>query len=507
MAVTLYDQFGGSSTPTLTTGSDNCDYVIVVGADYQERYIKDGATSYRFYNRTNGAGGLTAGHIIGVSITEGGTGSSGGGVWGTITGTLSDQTDLNAALGAGIADGDKGDITVSASGATWTIDAGVVTYAKMQDVSATDKILGRSTAGSGDVEEIACTAAGRALLDDANAAAQLTTLGAAASSHTHAASDIASGTIATARLGSGTANSTTFLRGDQTYATPAGSGDVVGPASATDNAIARYDTTTGKLIQTSLVTIDDSGSVNIPTGQTYKINGTAHTHALGDLSDVGTATATNKHVPVGNGTTFESRQLASTDLSDTSVATGANDDFLQMKAGVWSNRTIAQVKTDLAASTSTAGVVELADSTEVTAGAASTAITPVALKASTLYGTKSVQVQVTATATDVTTGDIAYFYAPASLNGMNLVRATAMVATAGTTNATTVQVRNLTAHSANDALSTAISIASAGVVATAGTVDATYDSCATDDRWKISVPSVSTTAPKGLWVVLEFRLP
>ena len=94
-----------------------------------------------------------------------------------------------------------------------------------------------------------------------------------------------------------------------------------------------------------------------------------------------------------------------------------------------------------------------------------------ALKASTLYGTKSVQVQVTATATDVTTGDIAYFYAPASLNGMNLVRATAMVATAGTTNATTVQVRNLTAHSAND------------------------------------VPSVSTTAPKGLWVVLEFRLP
>ena len=52
-----------------------------------------------------------------------------------------------------------------------------VTYAKIQNVSATDKVLGRSTAGAGDVEEIACTAAGRALLDDADAAAQLTTLG------------------------------------------------------------------------------------------------------------------------------------------------------------------------------------------------------------------------------------------------------------------------------------------------------------------------------------------
>jgi hypothetical protein len=70
-----------------------------------------------------------------------------------------------------------GDATKSAGGTVLTIANDAVTYAKMQNVSATDKVLGRFSAGSGDVEEIACTSAGRALIDDADAAAQRTTLG------------------------------------------------------------------------------------------------------------------------------------------------------------------------------------------------------------------------------------------------------------------------------------------------------------------------------------------
>ena len=58
--------------------------------------------------------------------------------------------------------------------ATAALDDDAVTYAKMQNVAA-DKLLGSIAGGS--PEEIACTAAGRALLDDANAAAQLITLG------------------------------------------------------------------------------------------------------------------------------------------------------------------------------------------------------------------------------------------------------------------------------------------------------------------------------------------
>jgi hypothetical protein len=55
-------------------------------------------------------------------------------------------------------------------------------------------------------------------------------------------------------------------------------GDVVGPASATDNAIARYDSTTGKLIQNSLVIVDDTGSVtgvNALTAESLTVNNNA----------------------------------------------------------------------------------------------------------------------------------------------------------------------------------------------------------------------------------------
>jgi hypothetical protein len=41
----------------------------------------------------------------------------------------------------------------------------------------------------------------------------------------------------------------------------AGTGDVTGPGSATDNALARFDSTTGKIIQNSVGILDDSGNL------------------------------------------------------------------------------------------------------------------------------------------------------------------------------------------------------------------------------------------------------
>jgi hypothetical protein len=69
-------------------------------------------------------------------------------------------------------------------------------------------------------------------------------------------------------------NGTVWQKVDNTDA----GGDVVGPASATDNAVARFDTTTGKLIQNSLVIIGDTGSVtgvNALTAESLTVNNNA----------------------------------------------------------------------------------------------------------------------------------------------------------------------------------------------------------------------------------------
>jgi len=61
-------------------------------------------------------------------------------------------------------------------------------------------------------------------------------------------------------LSAGTGISYDSGTGVITNSSPSLGGDVVGPSSATDNAIARFDSTTGKLLQNSVVTVGDTGA-------------------------------------------------------------------------------------------------------------------------------------------------------------------------------------------------------------------------------------------------------
>lgn len=67
---------------------------------------------------------------------------------------------------------------------------------------------------------------------------------------------------ARASVSAGTGISYDSGTGVITNSSPSLGGDVVGPSSATDNAVARFDSTTGKLLQNSVVTVGDTGAVS-----------------------------------------------------------------------------------------------------------------------------------------------------------------------------------------------------------------------------------------------------
>lgn len=76
----------------------------------------------------------------------------------------------------GLSDGDKGDVTVSGSGTTWTIDNSTITLAKMANINQYE-LIGRSSASAGVPQVVATSANVYTLLGSANYAAFRSSLG------------------------------------------------------------------------------------------------------------------------------------------------------------------------------------------------------------------------------------------------------------------------------------------------------------------------------------------
>lgn len=95
----------------------------------------------------------------------------------------------------------------------------------------------------------------------------------------------------------------------------AGFGDVVGPASSTDNAIVRFDGITGKLIQNSNATLTDSGALTLTLGLT-----------VGGNIDVGNNSITNVNLVDGVDVSDHSSRHdpGGTDALTTAAAVGLN---------------------------------------------------------------------------------------------------------------------------------------------------------------------------------------
>lgn len=207
--------------------------------------------------------------IAGTTISASGGGGGGGGAPDTANYII--QT-TNAALPQAQVLGDlvdglvknttgTGELSIAVAGTDY-VAPGLANTSGLT-VSTTARLLGRSSIGAGAIEEIPVSTA-----LDLVGSTQGSILYRGASAWTA----LTPGTNGQVLRSNGPAANPSW--------TSASSGDVVGPASAIDNAIARYDNTTGKLLQGSTATISDIGAMLLPAGITLGVTIASGNHTV-----------------------------------------------------------------------------------------------------------------------------------------------------------------------------------------------------------------------------------
>src|SRR5215213_1101429 len=184
------------------------------------------------------------------------------------------------------------DVTKAAGGTVTTIANDVVTYAKMQNISVTARLLGRITAGAGDTEELTGTQA-TTLLD----------------AFTSALKGLAPAS------GGGTAN---FLRADGTWNVPPGTG---APASAQYVTLATDATLTNERVFTAgqNVKVTDAGA-----GSTYTVDIGTESFKLTGIISPTDATDQNDYNPTNLATSYEIRWNGTASIKFTGLSGGAS---------------------------------------------------------------------------------------------------------------------------------------------------------------------------------------
>lgn len=239
--VTTLDVVGSMATAS-AVGADGTLTVVhgtQGGGSEHAAAIDGGASGFMTGAQVTKLAGIATGATNGITTQEDGAGAGVNQttlnfVGSSVTASSVGSTTTVTITGGGVTDGDKGDITVSGSGATYTIDAGVVSLAKMADL-AQDQFIGRTTASTGVPETATITAAARTVLDDTTVSAMVDTLGGAAASGTGGLARVNSPTFTTPNIGTATGSIT------GNAATVTTNANLTGPVTSVGNATAIAD--------------------------------------------------------------------------------------------------------------------------------------------------------------------------------------------------------------------------------------------------------------------------
>lgn len=253
---------------------------------------------------------------------------------------------------ATIVDGDKGDITTSGSGVTWTVDNDAITNAKLANV-ATATFKGRTTAGTGDPEDLTV--------------AQAKTLLAIGTSDVAGLDEQIRDVMGTALVAGTNVTITPNDVGDTITIAASGGGITDGDKGditvSSTGTVWTVDNATISLAKMANLAQDQViGRVTASTGVPETFTVTAAARTVLDDTTTGAMLTTLGGQPVDS------------DLTTIAGLTATTDNVIQSVAGAWASRTPAQLKATLALAKADVGLSNVTNNAQYFPGGTDVAL-------------------------------------------------------------------------------------------------------------------------------------